>query len=248
MTKHYKVSIPLLALVLSAVFPLMLAQQTLNNDSVIKMVKMGFTDDTIINAINRSPGTYDTSADSLIALKNAGVGSKVVSAMEAKERAPALPPASATPAAPPQIVPAANVPSTAQPPLTGPHEVTASSTPADRRPQQTSSPASRRLYVEERIKTTSGTSVHCDSYGNCYGHNTSNSRNVSLEVTREVMKHCPETITVTDNRDLENYVLRITPGASTLYKHDGDVAYISPTRWKTSNLAKDLCNFVVAQR
>jgi hypothetical protein len=53
------------------------------------------------------------------------------------------------------------------------------------------------------------------------------------------MKHCPEAITVTDNRDVANYVLRITPGASTLYKQDGDVAYISPTRWKISNLAKD---------
>jgi hypothetical protein len=207
---------------------------------------MGFPEDTIVNAINRSPGAYDTSANGLIVLKDGGVGSKAISAIVAKETTPTQPSAPAPPAAPPQTVPAANVSSTARTLVAETPAPTASSTPAER-PQQIGSPASRRLYVEERIKTTSGTSVHCDSYGNCYGHNTSHSRNVSLEVTREVMKHCPETITVTDNRDVANYVLRITPGASTLYKQDGDVAYVSPTRWKTSNLAKDLCNFVVAQ-
>jgi hypothetical protein len=51
----------LVAIAVFAVFPLLLAQQTLNNDSVIKMVKMGFREDMIVNAINRSPGTYDTS-------------------------------------------------------------------------------------------------------------------------------------------------------------------------------------------
>ena len=29
------------------------------------------------------------------------------------------------------------------------------------------------------------------------------------------MKYCPSTLIVTDNRDVANYVLRITPGAST---------------------------------
>jgi hypothetical protein len=206
----------LVAIAVFAVFPLLLAQQTLNNDSVIKMVKMGFQDDTIISAINRSPGTYDTSVDGLNALKNAGVTSKVSGALVSKASVVTAPPVMQAKALAPVVT------------------------------QQISSDASKRLYVEERIKTTSGTSVHCDGYGNCYGHNTSHSRNVSLEVTREVMKHCSEAITVTDNRDVANYVLRITPGASTLYKQDGDVAYVSPTRWKTSNLAKDLCDFVVA--
>jgi hypothetical protein len=63
----------LVAIAVFAVFPLLLAQQTLNNDSVIKMVKMGFPEDRIVNAINRSPGTYDTSVDGLNALKNLGL-------------------------------------------------------------------------------------------------------------------------------------------------------------------------------
>jgi hypothetical protein len=208
----------LVAIAVFAFFPLLLAQQTLNNDSVIKMVKMGFPEDTIVNAINRSPGTYDTSPAGLTALRNAGVGDKAVAAMVSKASVVTPPPVMEAKVLAPAVA------------------------------QQTSSASSKRLYVEERTKTTSGTSVHCDNYGNCYGHNTSHTRNVSLEVTREVVRHCPEAITVTDNRDVANYVLRITPGASTLYKQDGDVAYISPTRWKTSNLAKDLCIFVGAQR
>jgi hypothetical protein len=51
----------LIAIVFLAACPLLLAQQTLNKDSVIKMVKMGFPEDMIVNAINRAPGTYDTS-------------------------------------------------------------------------------------------------------------------------------------------------------------------------------------------
>jgi hypothetical protein len=74
----------LVAIAFFVVFPLLLAQQTLNNESIIKMVKMGFTEDTIVGQINRSPGTYDTSPAGLTALKNAGVGDKAVAAMVAK--------------------------------------------------------------------------------------------------------------------------------------------------------------------
>jgi hypothetical protein len=108
----------LIAILFAAICPLLLAQQTLNNDSVIKMVKMGFQEDMIINAINRSPGTYDTSTDGLTALKNAGVKSNVVSAMVSKGTAPAAPSTPPQPtapaalAAPPQTVPATAVPST----------------------------------------------------------------------------------------------------------------------------------------
>jgi hypothetical protein len=97
----------LVAISVFAVFPLLLAQQTLNNDSVIKMVKMGFPEDMIVNAINRSPGAYDTSANGLTALKNAGVGDKEVAAMVAKGTAPVTPP---PPNAPAQATPSQDVP------------------------------------------------------------------------------------------------------------------------------------------
>ena len=109
-------------------------------------------------------------------------------------------------------------------------------------------PQPKRLYIEERVQETTGSSVHCDTYGNCFGHAGTRSRDISLEVTREVMKRCPSVITVTDNREAADFDLRISPGSSTLYKQNGDVAYISPARVRISNLAKDVCNFAAGTR
>jgi hypothetical protein len=105
-------------------------------------------------------------------------------------------------------------------------------------------PQPKRLYIEERIKTNTGSSVHCDTYGNCFGHSGTNTRNVSLETTREVMKRCPTVLTVTDNHEAADFDLRISPGSSTLYRQNGDVAYVSPTKYRVANLAKDVCAFV----
>ena len=63
---------------------LFFGQQTLNNDSVVNLRKAGFSEDVIISAINRSQGAYDTSVDGLIALKNAGITDKEISAIVAK--------------------------------------------------------------------------------------------------------------------------------------------------------------------
>jgi hypothetical protein len=57
------------------------AQQALNNDSVIKLVRAGLSDDLIISTINASPGIFDTSVDGIIALKAQGASDKVVSAV-----------------------------------------------------------------------------------------------------------------------------------------------------------------------
>jgi hypothetical protein len=64
--------------------PFLIAQQALNNDSIIKMVKAGLTDDVIVATINANSGAYDTSPDGLIALKQAGVSDKVIGAIVAK--------------------------------------------------------------------------------------------------------------------------------------------------------------------
>lgn len=78
----------LLALVFLTFCPLLLAQQSLNNDAVIKLVKAGLSDDLIITTINASAGTYDTSPDGIIAMKSAGVSDKVLSALVAKASPP----------------------------------------------------------------------------------------------------------------------------------------------------------------
>ena len=75
------------------------AQQAMNNDAVIKMAKAGLSDELIVTTIKDSPGTYDTSVNGLIALKQAGVSDKIVAAMVAKANAPAETPASSPTAA-----------------------------------------------------------------------------------------------------------------------------------------------------
>ena len=85
------------------------AQKALNNDSVIKLVKAGLSDDLIVAAINGSAGSYDTSADGLIALKTAGASDKVLSAIVQKASAPppaAIPAPVPAPAATPAPAPA----------------------------------------------------------------------------------------------------------------------------------------------
>jgi hypothetical protein len=66
------------------IYPVLLAQQIFNNDSVLKMVQMGFPEDMIVTAINHSPGTYDTSINGLISLKKAGVSDSIAAAMARK--------------------------------------------------------------------------------------------------------------------------------------------------------------------
>jgi len=77
---------------------LLVAQQSLNNAAVVKLVKAGLTEDLIVSTINTQPGSYDTSTDGLIALKGAGVSDKVVSAIVAKAAGSA--PAAAVAASP----------------------------------------------------------------------------------------------------------------------------------------------------
>lgn len=81
------------------------AQQAMNNEAVIKLVKAGLSDDLIVTTVNASPGTYDISADGLIALKSAGVSDKVVAAIVVKATAP-TPPVAQPPATPPAAQPA----------------------------------------------------------------------------------------------------------------------------------------------
>ena len=60
------------------------AQQPMNNDSIIKLIQAGLSEDLIVSTINASPAGYDTSVDGLIELKSAGVSEKVMAAIMAK--------------------------------------------------------------------------------------------------------------------------------------------------------------------
>ena len=91
------------AVLFLAFCPLLLAQQTLNNDAIARMMKAGLSDDVIVATINASPGEYDTTANGLIALKTAGVSDKVVTTIVVK--ASGGTPASAAPAVQPPANP-----------------------------------------------------------------------------------------------------------------------------------------------
>ncbi|MGO9318480.1 MAG: hypothetical protein ACLPXT_13520 [Terracidiphilus sp.] len=106
----------ILAVVFLAIGPLAFAQQALNNDAIIKLVKAGMSDDLIVTTINAQPGNYDVSPDGLIALKTGGASDKVVSAIVLKaSAAPPPPPAAPAPPAPP-VAPAPPTPPVAPTP------------------------------------------------------------------------------------------------------------------------------------
>jgi hypothetical protein len=104
-------------ILLLAFCPVLFAQQVLNNDAVIKMVKAGLSDDIIIASINAQPGNFDTTTDGLVLLKTGGVSDKVVSAIITRHSALAAPAATTTaPVAAPAAPPDPNDPNT-------PHDV-----------------------------------------------------------------------------------------------------------------------------
>jgi hypothetical protein len=73
----------LLRLFLAFAF-LLSAQETLNNDSVVKMVKAGLGEGLIVSMIQNQPGKYTLTSDAMVKLKQQGVPDKVLGAMVAK--------------------------------------------------------------------------------------------------------------------------------------------------------------------
>jgi hypothetical protein len=68
------------------------AQETLNNDSVIKLVKSGLSEDAIANIIQTQPGKYSLSAEDIGNLRKAGVSDRIIAAMlETQTPAPESP-------------------------------------------------------------------------------------------------------------------------------------------------------------
>ena len=71
---------------LAVAIPALFAQQSqkpLSNDDVIRMVKAGVPDSTIISAIKSTPAKFDLSPDALVVLHKEGVNEKILQAMVA---------------------------------------------------------------------------------------------------------------------------------------------------------------------
>lgn len=60
------------------------AQDTLTNDSVLKMIKAGLSDGIVISTIQNQTGQYSLAPDDLIKLKGQGVSDNVIAAMVAR--------------------------------------------------------------------------------------------------------------------------------------------------------------------
>jgi hypothetical protein len=88
----------LISLALAILCPVLVAQQALNNDGVIKLVKAGLSDDLIVSTVSGSSGTYDTSANGLVSLKQAGASDRVIAAIVSKAGGAAPAGADTTPA------------------------------------------------------------------------------------------------------------------------------------------------------
>jgi hypothetical protein len=69
----------------------MSAQQALNNEAIVKMVKAGLSEELIISMINTQPGKYSLTSDDVIGLKQAGVADNIIAAMVTKGAAAATP-------------------------------------------------------------------------------------------------------------------------------------------------------------
>jgi hypothetical protein len=67
------------------------AQEPLNNNSVLKMVKSGLGESIILDMIEKQPGRYAVSPDNLIELKKAGVSEKILDALVRQNAALAVP-------------------------------------------------------------------------------------------------------------------------------------------------------------
>lgn len=68
------------------------AQETLDNEAILKLLKAGVSEDVVAGLIEQRPGKYALSSDDLVNLKNAGVPDKVLAAMVNKGVPTAPPP------------------------------------------------------------------------------------------------------------------------------------------------------------
>jgi hypothetical protein len=169
------------------------ATQGLNNDSVIKLINSGLSDDLIVSTINALPGVYDTSPDGIIALKTARASDKVISAIVLKTSSPAS-------AAKAPVAEAAD-----------PGRPTQSSgSPADQEQAQKSFVAAQGghnvslVAAEVPHSTESAPRVFLQSASK--GRNRNAARDQSMEMSKDLEKNCPD-VRMTINQQVADYTV-----------------------------------------
>jgi len=165
------------------------AQQVLNNDGVAKLVKAGLSDDLIVSTINASPGAYDTSANGLITLKQAGASDKVIAAIVTKNATPA-----------PAAVPV-SVAQPAPPPPAGPPPPPFHSTDGKVRIYVTDHPIFESNGIAKAAGDRHGASAAAAT------HTQAGDDPRTVEVQADILKVCPPFIIASNNQDRADYVL-----------------------------------------
>ena len=185
------------------------AQQAMNNDSIIKLVKAGLSDDLIVSTINGSAGSYDTSADGIIALKTAGTSDKVVAAIVNKVAVTTQP------------VPAPIPPMTQQTQPVNPGAVQGVASGVNQTPSTQvvpppppfhSTDGKVRIYVTDHpIFESNGIGM---ASGNRHGasaagvtHTQAGDDPRTVEVQADILKVCPNFVMASNNPDRADYVL-----------------------------------------
>ena len=102
-------SLPFSVLLIFSLFTALIAnlfgQEVLTNQSVIKMVKAGLSEELILNVVKQQTSAFSVGSTELVELKMAGVTERIITAMIAKTMGPAAAPAkpdAAKPKPPPQ--------------------------------------------------------------------------------------------------------------------------------------------------
>lgn len=67
------------------------AQEPLTNETILKLVKAGIGEDTIVGMVNQQPGKYSLAEGDLAALRGAGVSDKIIAALIVRNSASAGP-------------------------------------------------------------------------------------------------------------------------------------------------------------
>jgi len=177
----------------------LMAQQVLNNDSVIKLVKAGLSEDLVVSTINASPGTYNTSADGLIALKSAAASDKVVAAVVIKPTANTQAAVAPIPPPTPVVAPASVVQASAPPTVAPP-------------PPFHSTDGKIRIYVTDHpIFESNGIGkASGDRHGASAAvatHTQAGDDPRTVEIQADILKVCPAFVMASNNPDRADYVL-----------------------------------------
>ena len=210
------------------------ASDTLTNESVVKLVKAGMGEDTIVGIVNSQPGRYSVSTDSLIALKQASVSDKVIAAMvrqNAKRTPVGVSGSVGTPT--PLITPIVN--------------------PATEQTSNSAQPARIFITDSNSWEMSGGFAVASSrSGGGGSGGFAGGARPQTVEVIKTFGERCPSA-TITMNRAQAQFIVLFDHEGGkgyarkdnkiAVFKASGDLLFSHATR-SLGNAVKDVCDAI----